>query len=368
MTRVRMILAVAVKESRELLRDPVTLGVAVVLPVLLLFIFGYALRLDVREVPAAVVDLDGTAASRGYAALFDRAEEFEIVSRSTDAADVERLLMENRARIVLLIPEGFGRALAKGDVARVQTLVDGSFSATARVIAGFADALAASFVRDGAAQQGPAGVEIRIWYNPAMESTTSVVPGLFGVILMTFPPLLTALAVVREKERGTMQQILISPLPPWSFVLGKLGPYALLAFADVMLVLAAGMFLFAIPLEGSSLFLVLASVLYVLSTLGIGLFVSAITKTQVAALLLVLVLTFMPAFMFSGFLYPIFTMPTALQYYTYVFPGRYFVSLCRGIFLKGVGLGVLWNDIVILAIYAGLMVAVASWRLRLRAA
>jgi ABC-2 type transport system permease protein len=349
----------------------VTLGVALLLPVVLLFIFGYALRLDVEEAPLAVVDLDGTPASRELAARFDRARELQVVARLAEAGGLAPLLAEGRVRVALVIPAGFGRDLARGTPVEVQVLVDGSFAATARLIAAYAEGIAASFDVAGGVGAGahplPVRVEPRVWYNPNLESSVSVVPGLFGVILMAFPPLLTALAVVREKERGTMKQILVSPLPPWVFVVGKLAPYAVLAFADLVLVLGAGVLVFDIPLLGSPALLLGASVLYVVATLGIGLFVSTVCRTQVAALLLVLVLTVMPSFMFSGFLYPIFTMPRPLQAYTQIFSGRYFVELSRGIFLKGVGAEVLWPQVASLALYAAVMVAMAVWRLRIRA-
>ena len=367
----RGIRTVALKETRELLRDPITLGIALLLPLVLLFLFGYAFDLDVREVAVAVVDQDATVESREYVAVFDRTREFRIAARSAEPRAAEGFLARGEARVVLVIPPGFGEAFRSGGTARVQTLVDGSFSATAQVIAGYVDVLNDSFAtrraKSSFASAAPLRLETRIWYNPALRSVVSIVPGLFGVILMAFPPLLTALAVVREKERGSIQQILISPLPSWAFVLGKLAPYAVLAYVDLLLILAAGLLWFGIPLRGSPSFLTAASVLYLFATLGIGLFVSTITRTQVVALLLVLVLTVMPSFMFSGFLFPIFAMPDALQVYTYLFPGRYFVSLSRGIFLKGVGLEVLWRDVALLGAYAGIMVAVASWRLRARA-
>lgn len=372
MRSLRMVAAVTSKEIRELARDPVTLGVAILLPLTLLFIFGYALRLDVKEAAMVVVDLDRTPASRQLAALFDRTEEFRVLAPTSDLRRVEELLGRGETRLALIIAEGFARDLERGRPVQVQILVDGSFSATARVIAGYADELTAAFSRARLAALRPTApsltVATRVWYNPSLDSVTSVVPGLFGVILMSFPPLLTALAVVREKERGTLRQILISPLPSWAFVLGKLVPYAVLAFVDLLLVLGAGMLLFGIPLRGNGPLLIFASVLYVLASLGIGLFVSTLARTQVVALLLVLVLTLMPAFMFSGFLYPIFTMPALLQGYTYLFPGRYFVALSRGIFLKGADFDVLRGNLALLALYAGLMVAVASWRLRAGAA
>jgi len=363
-----MIGAVALKEARELRRDPITLGVALLLPLVLLFVFGYAFDLDIREIRVAASDLDGTPESRDYVRALDETAEFHVVARDRDARGLAEKLDRGEVRVALVVPSGFARELRRGGSASVQFLVDGSFSATAQVIAGYLDAANASF-RPGPVGAGLSSLprvrtETRILYNPSLRSATSIVPGLFGVILMAFPPLLTALAVVREKEEGSIRQVLLSPLPPWAFIAGKLVPYAVLAVVDMLLILAAGMRVFAIPLRGSVAFLALCSVVYLLATLGIGLFVSSLAKTQVVALLLVLVLTVMPSFMFSGFLYPIFAMPKALQYYTYLFPGRHFVGLARGIFLKGVGLEVLYVPLGLLALYAAVMVAIASARVR----
>lgn len=373
MHSLRMIGAVTLKEVRELLRDPITLGIALLLPVLMLFIFGYAVSMDIREMAVAVLDQDRTPESREYAERIDHTQEFRVTRQLRDTGAAQELLDRGAIRVVLVIPSGFSRDLQSAKTAQVQTLVDGSFSATAQVIAGYMQAINAAFIRDRLRQSHDVGdrrlspkinVETRILYNPSLLSVTSVVPGLFGVILMAVPPLLTTLAVVREKERGSIRQIYVSPLRPWEFIVGKMIPYAVLAFADLLLILASGMAWFDIPLRGSFLFLAGASLLYVLATVSIGLFVSTVTRTQVVALLLVLVLTIMPSFLFSGFLFPIFTMPAFFQAYTYLFPGRYFVEISRGIFLKGVGFNVLYLNVGLLILYASVMVGMASLRMK----
>jgi ABC-2 type transport system permease protein len=372
MGSLRMIRTVAVKEFRELFRDPITLIIALFLPVILLFIFGYAINMDIREMGVAVLDRDRTPESRDYAERIGRTEEFRLSNTIGDSDSARDLLDRGTVRVVLVIPSGFSRDLQSGKTAVVQTLVDGSFSAHAQVIRGYMEALNADFVRDhvgqGAAVPGRRepnlSIRTRVLYNPSLLSVTSIVPGLMGVILMAFPPLLTTLAVVREKERGSIRQVYVSPLQPWEFIMGKMIPYAILAFVDMVLILAAGILWFGIPLAGSPLFLTGASLLYVFATVSIGLAVSAVTRSQVVALLLILVLTVMPSFLFSGFLFPIFIMPGILQAYTYLFPGRYFVEVSRGIFLKGVGFEVLYPNVAILVLYTGVMVAVASSRLR----
>jgi len=367
----RAVAAVVVKEVRELVRDPITIGVAVLAPLVLLFVFAYAVNLDVHAVPIASADLDQTRESRAYLEQIDRTREFRVVSTTTTPSQARSALDAGRARVAVIVPAGFADRLHRGRETSVQVLIDGSYSATAQVIAAYLDAFNAAFSIEwapaGTARRvGSLRVDARVWYNPALRSLTSIVPGLFGVILMAFPPLLTALAIVREKEHGSIRQVQISPLPAWAFVVGKLVPYAVLAFVDLVLILAAGRFWFGIPLRGSASVLALASVLYVVATLGIGLFVSSVTRSQVVALLLVLVLTVMPSFLFSGFVFPIFTMPRLLQDYTLLYPGRYFVEIARGIFLKGVGLRVLLAPMGLLAAYAAVMIAIASVRLRVR--
>jgi ABC-2 type transport system permease protein len=371
MRSVRMIRAVSLKEILELLRDPITLGIALVLPIAFLFVFGYAVNMDVRETATAVLDRDRTPESRSYAARLDRTEEFQVIRHLDDADAARNLLDRGTVRVVVVIPSGFARDLYAGGKARIQTLVDGSFSATAQIIEGYLEALNVAFEREWFnPTQAPGGfgpgprVDTRILYNPSLLSATSIVPGLFGVILMAFPPLLTTLAVVREKERGSIRQIYVSPIRPREFIVGKMIPYAALAFVDMLLILGFGIFWFGIPIEGNPLFLGAASLLYVLATVGIGLFVSTVTRNQVVALLLILILTVMPSFLFSGFLFPIFTMPSFFQLYTYLFPGRYFVSISRGIFLKGAGFDVQYDNVLLMTLYAGIMVVAASLRLK----
>jgi len=361
--------SVALKEWRELLRDPITLGVALLVPLALLVIFGYGLNLDVEGIPIAIVDQDQTVESRAYADALDRSREFRTYARTTELRGVERLLDRGKARALVVVPAGFGRAVRGSDRASVQFLVDGTFSATAQVIAAYLESFTADYApRAGGPAPRPAGTEIasRVAFNPGLDTAQAVIPGLFGVILMAFPPLLTALAIVREKERGSIKQILISPVAPWAFIGGKLIPYMVVGIVDAAVVFWLGTAWFDIPVRGSLFFFAAATVVYLFATLGVGLLVSTIARTQVVALLLVLVLTVMPSFMFSGFLYPIFNMPPALQYYTTLFPGRYFVELSRGILLKGAGLTALYPSLALLAGYGVLVTLIASLRLRAR--
>ncbi|MBI5627365.1 MAG: ABC transporter permease, partial [Candidatus Rokubacteria bacterium] len=271
---------------------------------------------------------------------------------------------------------GFARNVAQGLPAEVQTLLDGSFANTAILALNYVDAISEAYAarlgeRALAAHAGGAHrpatavrIEPRVRYNPALRSENYVVPGLFAVILMAFPPLLTALAVVRERERGSILQIYSAPIRPWEFLGGKLLPYAALAFLEMLLLLAAGTFWFSAPVRGSLALLLALALLYVLATVGIGLLISTRTRSQVVAILLSIVLTLMPSFLFSGFLFPIETMPPFFQWYTHLFPARHFMEIARGISLKGIGLDRLWPSAALLLAYAAGVLTLASLRFR----
>ena len=366
--------AVARKETREILRDPITLGIAIVLPLLMMFLFAYAITLDVRDIRLAVLDEDGSVESREYTARVLRSGYFRLHTAMQRLADAERLLDRGEVRVVLIIPAGFARSLGQGLPADIQTLVDGSLANTAIVALNYLNAISEAHTRrlQERALEARVGllprlspairVESRVRYNPALRSEHYIVPGLFAVILMAFSPLLTALAVVRERERGSILQIYLAPIRAWEFLGGKLLPYAALAFLEMLLLLAAGRFWFGAPVRGSVTLLLGIAGLYVLCTVGIGLLISTRTRSQVVALLLSIVLTLMPAFLFSGFLFPITSMPVVFQWYTHLFPAHHFMEISRGIALKGVGLERLWPSTVLLLVYGSVVLTLASLR------
>ncbi len=371
------VLPVLKKEFREIWRDPYTLGIAIFLPLVLLFLFAYALNLDVKNVPLAVANLDNSAESRAYVQSLVNTGRFVLAYRPATPQEAERLLDRGAAQVVLVIPRGFGQALRRGETAQVQTLVDGTFPTSARVVQGYVNAITEVFSLQVAQERlaaarnagfdlaAPAVVPVfRVRYNPDLKSTNFIVPGLIVVVLMAFPPLLSALAIVREKERGSIQQIFVSPLRPWAFIVGKLVPYLLIAFSELALMLLATFFWFRVPMRGNPGFFVLALVPYMVSTVGIGLLVSTVTRSQLVAMLLALVLTMMPSFLFSGFMFPIFTMPVALQVYSYFFPARYFTKITYDIFLKGVGPEVWWAQLAVLSAYTLGIVVLATARFR----
>ncbi len=371
------------KEIRELLRDPYTLGIAAVFPLLLLFLFAYALNLDVQDIPLAVYDQDRTPQSRAYVQSFVNSDTFVLSQQATTYDQVAWLLDTGQVQAALVIPPGFARGLAAGRSAQVQTLVDGTFPTSAQVIRDFVTALneaytarvagqylqARGFVPRLSPRGGPPlslAVEPvpRVLFNPDMKSLNFIVPGLFTVILMAFPPLLSTLAIVREKEHGSIQQVFVSPLRPYQYILGKMLPYVFIAYLEMLLVLAAGIFWFRIPLRGDLGLFLLASLPFVFGTVAIGLLVSTLTRSQVAAMLLAIVLTMMPSFLFSGFMFPIFTMPKIMQFYSFFFPARYFNDITIGVFLKGTGLEHLWLNLLILTGYTLVIVVFAVARFK----
>lgn len=365
------LLAVVDKEAREILRDPITVWVSLLLPLVMLFLFGYAISLDVDDVALGVLDQDQSPVSRTLTDRFVQSGYFRLTATFDSHQEVETALQKGKVRLAMVIPPRFHADLARGEQPAVQLLVDGTHSATALIVANYATTIVAQFQHGTGREEGhfPAiRLETRVWYNPSLRSVNYVVPGLYGVILMAFPPLLTALAIVREKETGSIQQIFASPLTPAEFIMGKLLPYGLIAFAQMLMVIAVGFFWFQVPFQGNLGFLLATALVYVLCTVGIGLLVSTITRSQVVAMLLALIITLMPSFLFSGFLFPIFTMPYVLQLYTYVFPARYFVELSRGVVLKGGGPEELWFNVALLAAYTLAVFWLAAWRFRKKVA
>ena len=370
------ILPILKKEVREILRDPYILGMAVVLPLILLFLFAYALNLDVRNVTLAVADLDRSPLSRAYVSALAHSERFQLRAQLDDPDRLLDLLDRGEVQVALVLPRGFERSLRRGATAEIQVLIDGTFPTAARVIQGYVDGANDAFLRDvlrkegwaeGFASRAPVLEPVpRVYFNPELKSLNFIAPGLIPVLLMAFPPLLSALAIVREKERGSIQQIFVSPIRPWALIVGKVLPYGAIAFGELLLILGVTRYLFDVPMAGSLGLYLLASFPYVLSTVAIGLLVSTLTRSQLAAMLLAIVLSMMPSFLFSGFLFPVFTMPRPIQLYAYLFPARYFVDITLQVFLRGAGLSVWWPALAALSAYTAAILGVAVFRFRKR--
>ena len=359
------LLAIARKEWIQIRRDRRSLLLAFVLPLFLLLFFGYAITWDVRNIELAVLDESGTAESRALVDAFVASGYFTVDELLASTADVDDRLVRDAVAAVLVIPPGYAPDLAApGRAATVQLLLDGSDANTATIAQNYADAIvtqhAADALLQGRSIRPPVSLEVRTWYNPDLESRHMIVPGLIAVIMSIIAAMLTALTIAREWERGTMEQLAATPVGRVEVVLGKLLPYLLIGLFDVALTVVAGLLFFDTPLDGSVALLAALTLLFLVGALGLGIFISAAVKRQVLATQVAMVSTYLPAVLLSGFLFDIASMPRFLQGVTFLVPARYFVTVTRGIFLKGVGAGVLWPQIVLMLAYAVLGLALAT--------
>ncbi len=365
----RRLRAVFVKELHHIVRDSRSLAMALAVPVMMLVLFGYALSLDVDRIPTLVCDQDGTAASRDLIRQFEGSRYFTITgfTAGTGAIDRSEILMG------VVIPRNYSRDAGLGREAAVQILLDGSDSNTASIALGYAETLVRNYSlalrsdmqnrRGGGAMVPPVDARLRVWYNSSLESKNYVVPGLIAVILMIIAALLTSLTIAREWEMGTMEQILSTPLRPVEMVLGKMLAYFAVGLADASIAVMVGLFLFQVPLRGSVLLLAASTCIFLFGALFWGIFVSASARTQLQAYQMGVLSSFLPAFLLSGFVYSIENMPRVIQVITRVVPARYFVSILKGIFLKGAGVRILWEELLFLMLYAVIVFLLATRKL-----
>ena len=363
--------AVGVKEFRQLGRDRRTLLTLLFVPSFLLLLYGYALNFDIRNIPLAVQDNDRSTASREVISAFINSGYFDLVAAIVDHDDLEGVLDRGDARAVLVIPGRFGEQVATGTPTTVQMIISGDNANTATTVMGYAVNLLAALsaryelqARLGSRAGPLLTVEPRIWYNPELRSALFLVPGLIAYIAMLTAVVSTALSIVREKEVGTMEQVRMSPIGPLSYVVGKTIPHFVVSLASSMAIVALAMLLFGLPMRGSWLLLLTAVSLFLVGALAFGLLISTIAETQQVAFQLALLTSYLPTLMLSGFIFPISSMPAALQTITLVVPARYFLTALRGIVLKGVGVGVLWQELAALSAFAVVIVGLASLRLR----
>ena len=346
--------AIARKELIQLRRDTRSLALAFVLPAILLVLFGYAITTDVEHIQTAVVDRDRTPESRGLIAAFARSGYFTVRDAAANDAAIDALLDGGVVRVVLVIPERFAADLAAGRPAPVELLLDGSDAKTATVARGYADAIANNY--SAAAQRAGhaplARAEGRIWYNETLDSKAMVVPGLIAVIMSIIAAMLTSLTIAREWERGTMEQLAATPVSRAEVIIGKLLPYLAIGIIDVAVAVVVGVFIFGVPFRGSVLLFAAATVLFLVGVLGLGIFISSTLKSQLLATQASIFATYMPALLFSGFMFSLGNMPVVLQLVSRVIPARYFVTISRGVFLKDTGVDVLWPTLLGLALYA----------------
>lgn len=360
--------AVALKELRQIRRDRRTLLILLFIPGFFLFLYGYALNFDIRHVKLAVEDRDQSPESRALVAAFVQSTYFDQVASVAGGAEAAVLMDRDDIRALLVVPDDFSRRLRRGETADVQVVLNGDNANTATTVMGYANAiLAEASIRlaPGSPSARVEGVP-RIWYNPELRSTLFLVPGLIAYIATITAVVSTALSIVREKELGTMEQVRMAPISTSAFVLGKTLPYLILSQASAMIVIAAAMVLFGLPMRGDWLSLSVVVALFLVGALGTGLLVSTIADTQQIALQTALLIAFLPTFMLSGFIFPIASMPVFLQYVTTIVPARYFLIALRGVVLKGLGLGDLWQPLLALGAFALVVLGLSAVRLARR--
>ena len=356
------------KEFLELRQEPRLLGIVIIAPLMQLVMLGYAATTDVRDVPVVVVDEDRSSRSRDLIARFDASQNFIVIDSIASVAGVDAYLDRGRAWMALAIPAGYGERVRSGRGAAVQVIADGTDANSTNVALGYAGALVARYARElaAAAGRGPAvpliGADIRVWFNPTLESRYFMVPGILALVLLVVSTTLSSMAIVREKELGTLEQLNVTPLARWELIVGKLVPYALIGMVDVFLVVGVAVFWFQVPLLGSFALLVLMCLIYLLTALGLGLFVSTISNTQQQAMMTTAFFLLLPMVFLSGFVFPIENMPEWIQPITYAIPLRYFLVILRGIFLKGIGLDVLWPQALALLGWGVAILALATLR------
>jgi ABC-2 type transport system permease protein len=368
---VRKIRAVAVKEVHQIGRDRRTLLILLFVPAFFLLVYGYALNFDLRHIALAVQDSDRSSTSREIVSAFVNSGYFDLASEVFNDEEIWRVIDRDEARAVLVIPQRLGADAASGRPTGVQLIVNGDNANTATTVVAYAlrivSALSARYeveARVGSAAGPLVTMEPRVWYNPELRSALFLVPGLIAYIAMLTAVVSTALSVVREKEAGTMEQIRMSPIGPLAYVLGKTLPYFAISLCAAFIVVLLSMLLFELPMRGSWLVLLGCVSLFLIGALAFGVLVSTIAETQQVAFQIALLTSYLPTLMLSGFIFPIASMPPVLQAITYVVPARYFLVSLRGILLKGVGPAVLWENLMAMAIFAVVILGLASLRLR----
>ncbi len=361
--------AIALKEFIQIVRDPRSLALAISIPMLLLLLFGYALTLDVDRIPTVLLDLDRTPQSREMSDQFFSSRYFVLQSSAENYSQVQEIIDRGEALMGLVIPAKFSRDLQSSRPAQIQVLMDGTDANTATIALGYAQAIAALYSQELfsrkltqlGVQKIPTPVEprIRVWFNPDLESKNFIVPGLIAVIMVILAAILTSGTVAREWERGTMEQLISTPIRKSELVFGKLIPYLVIGMIDIAIAVAMGRYLFEVPLRGSGFLLFSLGGLFLLGAICQGVVVSIIAKNQLLSSQISIFISYLPTFILSGFIYPISNMPQVIQFITYIFPSRYVVSILKGIYSRGAGLEILWVETLLLAVYGSAMIFLA---------
>jgi ABC-2 type transport system permease protein len=350
------------KEFLELRQDPRLFGIVIIAPIIQLTMLGYAATTDVRNVPLVVVDQDRSRESRELVSRFDASPSFEVIDGLSSINEVDEYLDTGRAWMALDIPRGYGERIRAGRPTTVQVVADGTDANSTNVALGYAGTLISAYARELASPSGQpsaplVSADVRVWFNPQLESKDFMIPGILALLLLVVTTNLSSMSIVREKELGTLEQLNVTPIARWELIVGKMVPYALIGMVDVLLVVLVALLWFEVPFRGSFLLLFAMSLIYLMTTLGLGLFVSTISATQQQAMMTASFFFLIPMVFLSGFVFPIENMPAVIQPVTYLIPLRYFLVILRGIFLKGVGLEILWPDaLALLAWGVGILV------------
>ena len=364
------LLAVARKEIIQVLRDSRSLIIVLIMPVILVLLFGYGVNLDLKHLPIYVYDRDGSQQSEDLLKRFQASEYFEIIRVVNNYPDLTRAIDDGHAKMGVVIPWDFSRRLQDGRPVQVQALIDGTDDNTANVLIGNAQAVVQGYssemqiewlrARGQIAPPAPVSVETRTWFNEDLESSAFIVPGVLALVMSVIGAFLTSLTIAREWERGSMEQLISTPVTPLEIMFGKLVPYFSIGMIDVLVCALIALYWFHVPFRGSFPMLLVASAMFMIVVLSMGFFISVIAKNQLAASQIALLATFLPAFLLSGFLYAIEQMPTVLQWITRILPARYYVSVLKKIFLKGSAAALLYADLVPLAVFTVVLALLAT--------
>ena len=358
----KIILHIIRKEFLQILRDRKMLPIIFIAPILQLIVLGYAANLDVRNIPTIVCDLDRSSVSRELIDKFTNSGYFVANRYVDDIRDIDKHIDNGTASLAIVIPIDFSTDIRAGRSAELQIIADGSDANMATIGLNYAETIVAIYSADIAVKRiertlgsgaGVAGInpELRVWYNPELKSRNFIVPGILGLLLMLTTMVLTSLAIVKEKEIGTMEQLVVTPIKPYQLIIGKLTPFVIIGIVDIILILLVATFWFNIPVRGSVTFLFVLCIVFLMTTLGLGLFVSTVSKTQQQAMMTSTFFVMQPMLFLSGFIFPIENMPRIIQLYTYSLPLRYFFVIVRGLFLKGIGFAELWDESLILFLF-----------------
>ncbi len=365
------------KEFIQIMRDPRSLALALVIPVILIILFGYALSLDIDNIPLAIWDRDNTITSAEFILNFKNSRYFKIVGYFDDYTKLQNSMDAKKALMAMVIPKDFSKYIQSNQPAPVQLLVDGSDSNTATIAMGYVNAVVvtynAKFIEDAVSKLGmrnfsPIDLRPRVWFNEDLKSKNYVIPGLIAVIMIMIAAQLTSITVAREWERGTMEQLISTPVRRGELILGKFIPYFMIGFFDLLVAIGMAQFVFNVPLRGSLLLLFILSCIFLSGALAQGMYFSVVAKSQRLATQLAILTTFLPTFMLSGFVYPIYNMPKVIQAITYIFPARYFITILKGIYLKGEGLAILWRPSLFLFLFSLMMTTLAYRRFKKKVA